>query len=190
MRVNQILREDYISWRYCSTHDNPADIGSRGMIPEALQASSLWWRGPEWLPRQEQWPHSDEITEDQNAQEEKGDTSMVATITENNHGLADTIDANRYVSAKKLFRITAFVLRFISNCRKRGTTKTQLSSEEIQKAEIKRIEEMQKKHEPTKDQTRQLSFQLNEHSTLICKGRFDIPAEEQPIHISKHCILE
>ena len=188
-RVNQILSEDYISWRYCPTHDNPADIGSRGMISEKLQASNLWWQGPVWLPQQEQWPPSVEITEDQNAQEEKRETSMVATITENNHGLADTIDASRYVSAKKLFRITAFVLRFISNCRKKSITKTQLSSEEIQKAEIKWIEEMQKKHEPTKDQTRQLGLQLNEHGILICKGRFDIPVEEQPIYIPKHCIL-
>eukprot|EP00112_Aurelia_sp_Birch-Aquarium-sp1_P003202 Seg1357.2 transcript_id=Seg1357.2/GoldUCD/mRNA.D3Y31 product="hypothetical protein" protein_id=Seg1357.2/GoldUCD/D3Y31 len=116
--------------------------------------------------------------------------SMVATITENSHSLADIIDASRYVSAKKLLRITAFVLRFISNCRKKNTVKTQhLSTAEIQKAEIMWIKEVQVKHKPTKDQTRQLGLQLNDRGILMCKERFDIPAEEQPIYMPKHSTL-
>ena len=42
-RVNQILIEDYISWRYCPTNQNPADIGTRGMTSQQLQTSELWW---------------------------------------------------------------------------------------------------------------------------------------------------
>ena len=60
---------------------------------------------------------------------------MVAAIAEKNHGLADIIDASRCVSAKKLLRITAFVLHFINSCRKKNITKAHhLPMEEIQNA--------------------------------------------------------
>ena len=37
------------NWHYCLGIDNPADIGTRGMLPSELLQSKLWWTGPEWL---------------------------------------------------------------------------------------------------------------------------------------------
>ncbi len=45
-------------WRHVNTHDNPADILSRGSSTTNLNISHLWWEGPPWLRRPpEQWPH-------------------------------------------------------------------------------------------------------------------------------------
>lgn len=59
-RVSKIneLTED-IRWRHVRTHDNPADLVSRGVSPKGLADSSLWWHGPSWLRLpSEEWPVS------------------------------------------------------------------------------------------------------------------------------------
>ena len=49
-RVNEILRlSGKHDWGHCPGKDNPADIGSRGVLISELKNSSLWWSGPEWL---------------------------------------------------------------------------------------------------------------------------------------------
>ena len=57
-RVNEILdlttRE---MWGYCSSHCNPADIGSKGLPASKLKNNSLWLHGPPWLVQpEESWP--------------------------------------------------------------------------------------------------------------------------------------
>ena len=37
-------------WRYVSTHDNPADLGTRGKVLTHDELdNSTWFTGPEWL---------------------------------------------------------------------------------------------------------------------------------------------
>ena len=57
-RVNEILRlTNKEEWTYCSTVQNPADLGSRGVLASQLREDELWWRGPQWLTgRIEDWP--------------------------------------------------------------------------------------------------------------------------------------
>ncbi len=44
-------------WRHVPSLQNPADLASRGVRAEELTASSLWWKGPNWLSLDaEQWP--------------------------------------------------------------------------------------------------------------------------------------
>ena len=43
-------------WNHCPTHDNSADLLTRGINTTELQASSLWKHGPQWLRFEEQWP--------------------------------------------------------------------------------------------------------------------------------------
>ncbi|XP_052749789.1 uncharacterized protein LOC113520032 [Galleria mellonella] len=46
-------------WRHVSTHDNPADICSRGQFPQQLVDNTLWWAGPTWLRKPHtEWPSS------------------------------------------------------------------------------------------------------------------------------------
>lgn len=47
-------------WYYVNTHDNPADIVSRGMLPFELKTNDLWFSGPSWLRLpEENWPTKD-----------------------------------------------------------------------------------------------------------------------------------
>ena len=51
-RVNKILQlTNKDEWVYISTHENPADIGSRGVLASQLKNNELWWNGPTWLAR-------------------------------------------------------------------------------------------------------------------------------------------
>ncbi|XP_055714267.1 uncharacterized protein LOC129808515 [Phlebotomus papatasi] len=44
-------------WNYVSTHENPADLISRGTSAKDLLSSDLWWSGPKWLClKRENWP--------------------------------------------------------------------------------------------------------------------------------------
>lgn len=44
-------------WRHVRSADNPADLGSRGVLPSDLIHNSLWWHGPPWLvEKEDNWP--------------------------------------------------------------------------------------------------------------------------------------
>ena len=59
-RVNEILKLSRKNdWAYCPGEENPADVGSRGMLGSRLRDEKLWWCGPEWLTRKEdEWPQT------------------------------------------------------------------------------------------------------------------------------------
>ena len=44
------------TWRYCPTKDNPADILSRGISRQQFNDNELWFNGPKWLTKEENWP--------------------------------------------------------------------------------------------------------------------------------------
>ena len=45
-------------WRHVPTTSDPADIALRGMKPQLLTQSQLWWNGPEWLAQDSSsWPN-------------------------------------------------------------------------------------------------------------------------------------
>lgn len=49
-------------WRYVSTLNNPADLLSRGVLPQALRYNHLWWEGPPWLLQDPScWPRRPDI---------------------------------------------------------------------------------------------------------------------------------
>ena len=48
-RVNEITKENDITFRYVNTKHNPADIPTRGTTATELKNNKLWWNGPEWL---------------------------------------------------------------------------------------------------------------------------------------------
>jgi len=44
-------------WSHVNTHDNPADIVSRGCWPSQIKNLELWWNGPKWLSdNSSKWP--------------------------------------------------------------------------------------------------------------------------------------
>uniref|UniRef100_A0AAF5Q710 Uncharacterized protein n=1 Tax=Wuchereria bancrofti TaxID=6293 RepID=A0AAF5Q710_WUCBA len=56
-RIGEIKRSKDIEFRHVRSACNPADLTSRGLLPEKLIESSLWWNGPSWLSKpKERWP--------------------------------------------------------------------------------------------------------------------------------------
>ena len=53
-RVSKILEREFIAWKYVSTKQNPAVIGSRGNSVSKLP--ELWCTGPTWLKVFPKWP--------------------------------------------------------------------------------------------------------------------------------------
>ena len=54
LRVNEILRlSEKSSWNHCPGKENPADLGSRGVLASKLIRNPLWWEGPYWLTQGE-----------------------------------------------------------------------------------------------------------------------------------------
>ncbi|XP_077301765.1 uncharacterized protein LOC143922413 [Arctopsyche grandis] len=97
------------SWAHVRSQDNPADILSRGMLPQELQNNHLWWNGPDWIlsPRS-RWPRSQGAPVDE-VQLEVRRTPLVLTIRSSDWTLITSQS-----SWKKLVRITAYCLRYIS----------------------------------------------------------------------------
>uniref|UniRef100_A0A1I7X854 Bestrophin homolog n=1 Tax=Heterorhabditis bacteriophora TaxID=37862 RepID=A0A1I7X854_HETBA len=102
-------------------HDNPADIITRGMIPEELVDSKLWWNGPSWLLQSKDlWPDNTTFTiipEDENSEI---DDTLVANYThtaiiEDSFQLTN-FDPTRYSSFSSMINILCHILFFIFKC--------------------------------------------------------------------------
>ena len=112
-RVNEILKlTNKGDWGHCPGVENPADIGSRGVISSQLKDNKLWWVGPDWLTKsKEEWPKFEAT--------DKTKTDLVVEVTEVTEpsSISRVIDLNDYGTAERLFRVTAWVLRFGFNVR-------------------------------------------------------------------------
>jgi len=53
--INKLIPN--VKWNYVKSEENPADLASRGISPQALKMCEIWWRGPNWLAIDAQhWP--------------------------------------------------------------------------------------------------------------------------------------
>lgn len=49
-RISKIIEiVDPIRWHHVDSESNPADLASRGILPQNLIDNDLWWYGPQWL---------------------------------------------------------------------------------------------------------------------------------------------
>nr|CAI5865091.1 unnamed protein product [Callosobruchus analis] len=102
----QKLTESFV-WKHVSTKDNPADLLSRGVRPEAIQDCALWWFGPTWLKSDKDlWPNPQHLISDL---PELRKTLKVVIIDQN------VINFERFSSLARLKRSFAYSLRFIKN---------------------------------------------------------------------------
>ena len=47
-------------WRHVNTHQNPADLPTRGMSVTEIKRSEMWWKGPNFLSMPENaWPKTE-----------------------------------------------------------------------------------------------------------------------------------
>ena len=118
-RVTQILENlSPNQWRHVSGIDNPADCASRGLFPSELIKHNLWWNGPDWLSQDpSNWPQVSSHCLSNTPQEESEFCHIVSVDPR-----LPLIPLNRYSTFTRLQRITAWILRFINNCRTLSST--------------------------------------------------------------------
>lgn len=97
-------------WHHISTQQNPADIISRGLMPNELADSTLWWSGPQFLTENEEnWPISKFAPET-----ELPEMKIVLVTMQPQEPLPIFSNCSSF---SKLQRIFAYVSRFVHNCR-------------------------------------------------------------------------
>nr|XP_012153233.1 PREDICTED: uncharacterized protein LOC105664226 [Megachile rotundata] len=150
-RITEIQNQTNITeWRHVSTSDNPADLISRGLLPEDFLRPSIWQTGPNWLYNTEdQWPTTT-ITPCNMTLEQREIVCLTTT-------LPDTSLLDRFSSWEKLVRVIAWCLRWKST----NHTKGPLTTKELRYAHDTIIKLVQKLH--FSDELEQLSKGKNPH---------------------------
>lgn len=113
VEINDLTGE--LSWTHVAGKQNPADLLSRGMHLDVLSSSHLWWSGPSFLhePNVNCKHKTDSSTLCCDELPELNQTRVSMTIL----SPSDIFPFNRFSSYNRLVRATAYILRFINNCR-------------------------------------------------------------------------
>lgn len=123
---------DKSQWRHISSEQNPADIISRGAVPQQLKISDLWWLGPKFILKDEQfWPaKSIKILSEPPLPETRKPKlfNFVNTI------YADQSIFEKFSDLSKLNKVFAYVLRFLHNCRNKSKLTGNLTLNETNNA--------------------------------------------------------
>ena len=99
---------------------NPADLITRGTDATKITEGSFWINGPEWITRPErEWPtwEGNSLTSTSLADQAEEPESNTLSLSTTDTGLNKIMDLGRYGSLMKLVRITAYILRFVHNCK-------------------------------------------------------------------------
>ena len=144
-RIKAINDSGVNEWHYVPTDENPSDLGSRGS--SAKQLGTFWFCGPCWLTKKEMWPSQPVIRESAEAETERVPKQQIQMFAKEEKIIENTIDG---LLQKHLFwktmRITAYILRFINNCKGKEKQKGTLTTDEVQSAEtvwVKRVQNSQ-----------------------------------------------
>ncbi|XP_075157660.1 uncharacterized protein LOC142230928 [Haematobia irritans] len=87
-------------WQHIRTEENPADLGSRGCIPQELIRKRLWWHGPTWLQiPQRDWPKPCTF----------GPTNLEAKKSATFHLLITDDMISRFSSLNRAFRVMCWM---------------------------------------------------------------------------------
>lgn len=178
-RVMEIQRlTDPDQWNHCPGAENVADLLTRGVSPEVLKTTTVWWHGPSWLSQPSpEWPHSETVCEDMTAEEERKPVHV--------HTVAQSVEKSalpfkQFSSLTKLIRVVAWMQRFVHNSRY-PLEKEQgfLTAEQINKAQICLIREVQR-------EAFSEELQCIFHSARIPKGS---PLRDLNVFLDSHGVL-
>ena len=113
-RVSEIQGQKLIGWNHVRSEDNPADPASRGIDPDAIQAHSLWWIGPDWLITGNFPEHlfPDEVLEEQKK-------AKIISFHASAALDQDALELSKYNSLCKALLVLAYVKRFVSKLKKK-----------------------------------------------------------------------
>ena len=112
-KMAEITGETGISWKYCPTEKNLADLGSRGAGVHKMETGG-WFTGPEWLLDEKQWPDQPdfECTKDVNDEHKPIKEENLYTKEHKPDEWEALLERHKYW---KTLRVTAWALRFPNN---------------------------------------------------------------------------
>ena len=130
-RVVKIRKQtDVNKWFHCRSEENPADIITRFDNQPDLATNHIWWNASEFIHdnKAEQRDDSPEALYSKEYLEEvKPLTSVLITIQKEEEvkiNIKNIVSIEKYNDVNKLYRITALVLRFVRNLRKKKNNNT------------------------------------------------------------------
>ena len=146
---------------FCPGRLNPADLPTRGVKTRDLKNSDIWLQGPKFLRESEEaWPKQPniQVPYDQVQDELKAEFRKSIQKLSTNYATAMVtcsvevvINPKNYGDVAQLFRITAYVLKFIRKLKSSVAPKLRtedegevLTVDEINKAEMLWLQEIQK----------------------------------------------
>ena len=148
-RLSEILdTSEPNQWRHCPGKLYPTDDDSRGLRADAVMYDSRWLNGPAFLLLQED-QRAEDIPKTNPTPDLVADTPVeVVQLAEVTSRLSpQLVDLSRYSSFSKVCRITAYVRRFIQNCRSKpkGQARTgPLEVQEVKEAKLMWIKSAQR----------------------------------------------
>ena len=111
--IRKIKEYHEVEWRHIPSHENPADLGSRG--GKADQENQLWRNGPEWLYNRESWPPDIVTTPAVESNAEVKTNKLVAlAIPAEDDEFDNLLNKTSYW---RTMRVCAWVARFAHNVR-------------------------------------------------------------------------
>lgn len=171
-------------WRHVRTHENPADLASRGVSASQLINNSLWFSGPEWLIHgKNQWPKI-HLPLPAKANLEERHTRMHITITQTGPIELDLL--RTFSNLKPLLRLTARLFRWIRRIRNECTKALSdyVTVDELEEAKLAWVKHIQAVHFAKeirdlhktemvgeKSSLRLLNPKLDKNGILIVDGR-------------------
>ncbi|GFR25491.1 integrase catalytic domain-containing protein [Trichonephila clavata] len=145
-RVEEIQKLSTPSdWHHCPKKENPAEFLTRGLSVKNLKKCDAWGNGTHWLHQpEENWPKSEvEGVEEKNLELRRKSEKTIQNqcILEPNDYV---LDLKKYSSLNKVLRVTAWILRFLTNSRRNNIKASYLHANEIERAELYWIKETQR----------------------------------------------
>ena len=127
------------SWSHINGKNNPADLPTRGQSVDNLIQSQLWWNGPAASLTAETTDTTDTTEEDCTAEDANAElrTKFAVAVQFTSTDPAEPLlDLDKYSRLRTVFRLTAWVKRFVNNARSSQKTHGELTAEELTAAEM------------------------------------------------------
>jgi hypothetical protein len=157
------------NWHFCPGKYNPSDLASRGASVKELKNNPIWFKGPEWLELPpECWPTQIKTTINEFDEKdlEYRKTSNDVLQFECTVVPEKLLTISNYSNLKKLYRVTAWVKRFIEKIRKIVNTKGPLTAEEIEEAENYWLQVEQRENYSEEIESLKNEERVNKNSSL------------------------
>ena len=180
-RIGEIRRSTFPEqWHHIPGEINLADLPTRGLSASQLSQSTMWMEGPEILKEDKStWPEKSpgNPTNETEECEQRKNKFTFSTTEGNSTVVQNRLVPEKFSSLSRLLRITAWVRRFLTNCKlskERQKKCNVLGKNEISDAEIYWIRRAQSEAFPNGDKEKSLcSFcpQWDEDGLLRISGR-------------------